>query len=72
MTTRQAATLVPGPLEAYAQAFDPLVEQGRRRDAVRRHLERLLPPAERNRMLTALANAELVVAVQYGAVQSLQ
>lgn len=72
MTARQAATLVPGPLEAYAQPFDDLFERRPQRDGFRRYLEGLLLPAERNKTLTALANAEPIAGAQHAAVQSLQ
>ena len=72
MTARQAATPVPGPLEAYAQRFDDLFERRPQRDGFRRYLEGLLVAAERNKTLTALANAEPSVGAQHAAVQSLQ
>ena len=72
MTARQAATPVPGPLEAYAQQFDDLFERRPQRDGFRRSLEGLLLPAERNKTLTALANAEPIAGAQHAAVQSLQ
>jgi len=72
MTKRQAATPAPGPLEAYAAAFDDLFERRNQREAFRRYLEGLLLPAERNKTLTALANAEPIVGAQQPRVQSLQ
>ena len=72
MTTRQPATPAAGPLEAYAQAFDELFDRRNQRDAFRRYLEGLLLPAERNKTLTALANAEPIVGAQRAAVQTLQ
>ena len=57
MTARQAATPVPGPLEAYAQKFDDHFERRPQRDGFRRYLQGVLLPAERNKTLTALANA---------------
>jgi hypothetical protein len=72
MTARQAATPVPGPLEAYAQQFDDLFERRPQRDGFRRYLEGVLLPAERNKTLTALANAEPIVGAQQPRVQSLQ
>jgi hypothetical protein len=71
MTLRQAATLAPGPLEAYAHEFDGLFERRPQREAFRRYLEGLLLPAERSKTLTALANAEPIVGAQHAAVQSL-
>jgi SRSO17 transposase len=72
MTKRQAAAPAPGPLEIYAQEFDPLFGKLNQREAFRRYLEGLLLPAERNKTLTALANAEPIVGAQAAAVQALQ
>jgi SRSO17 transposase len=72
MTTRQPVTPAAGPLEAYAQAFDDLFDRRNQREAFRRYLEGLLLPAERNKTLTALANAEPIVGAQRAAVQTLQ
>lgn len=72
MTERQAATPAAGPLEAYAQAFDDLFGTLSQRDGFRRYLEGLLLPTERNKTLTALANAEPIVGAQHPAVQALQ
>lgn len=72
MTQRQAAAPAPRPLEAYAQSFDDLFDRRNQREAFRRYLEGLLLPAERNKTLTALANAEPIVGAQQGRVQALQ
>jgi SRSO17 transposase len=72
MTKRQVATPAPGLLEAYAGAFDDLFERRNAREAFRRYLEGLLLPAERNKTLTALANAEPIVGIHAPRVQSLQ
>lgn len=72
MTTRHAVPPAPVPLEAYAQRFDALFGKGNQRDGFRRCLEGLLLPAERNKTLTALANAEPIVGAQEARVQSLQ
>jgi SRSO17 transposase len=72
MTQRQAAAPAPGPLEAYAQRFDDLFSKVNQRDAFRRYLAGLLLPTERNKTLTALANAEPIVGAQDPAVQALQ
>src|SRR3712207_671365 len=72
MTKRKPATPAPGPLEAYARAFAPLFGKVNQRAAFRRYLEGLLLPAERNKTLTALANAEPIVGAQEPAVQALQ
>ena len=72
MTQRQVATAAPGPLEAYAQQFDDLFSKVNQREAFRRYLEGLLLPTERNKTLTALANAEPIVGAQDAAVQALQ
>ena len=72
MTKRQAATPAPGPLETYTTEFDDLFERRNAREAFRRYLEGLLLPAERNKTLTALANAEPIVGIHAPRVQSLQ
>lgn len=72
MTQRQAVAPAPGPLEAYAQQFDALFSKRSQREAFRRYLAGLLLPAERNKTLTALANAEPIVGAQQPAVQALQ
>lgn len=72
MTKRQAAEPAPGALEDYALAFDDLFERRNAREGFRRYLAGLLLPAERNKTLTALANAEPIVGVHAPRVQSLQ
>lgn len=72
MTERQPATPAPGPLEAYAEQFDDLFSNVNQREGFRRYLEGLLLPTERNKTLTALANAEPIVGAQDAAVQALQ
>lgn len=72
MTERQAATPAPGPLELDAQQFDDLFGTVSQREGFRRYLEGLLLPTERNKTLTALANAEPIVGAQQPAVQALQ
>jgi hypothetical protein len=72
MPKRQPATAAPGPLEDYAMQFDDLFERRNAREAYRRYLEGLLLPAERNKTLTALANAEPIVGIHAPRVQSLQ
>jgi SRSO17 transposase len=72
MPKRQPATPAPGPLEDYATACDDLFERRNAREAFRRYLEGLLLPAERNKTLTALANAEPIVGIHAPRVQSLQ
>jgi SRSO17 transposase len=72
MTRRLPVTPAPGPLEDYCQQFDPLFAQRNQRDGLRRYLEGLLLPVERNKTLTALANTEPVVGAQHPRAQSLQ
>lgn len=72
MTTRQAAAPAPGPLETYAQLFDDLFSTLSQREGFRRYLEGLLLPTERNKTLTALANAEPIVGAHQPTVQALQ
>jgi hypothetical protein len=72
MTTRRPANPAPGPLEGYCQQFDFLFSQRSQRESLRRYLEGLLLPQERNKTLTALANSEPVVGAQEPSAQSLQ
>jgi SRSO17 transposase len=72
MTKRSPVSPAPGPLENYAARFDDLFSARAQRQAFRRYLGGLLLPAERNKMLTALANTEPVVGAQRKEVQSLQ
>ena len=72
MTRCQAATAAPGPLEDSARQFDDLFSKVNQRQAFRQHLTGLLLPSERTKTLTALANAEPIVAAQAPAVQALQ
>ncbi len=66
------AAPAPGPLEAYCRGFDPLFDNVRQRDGFRRYQEGLLLPLERNKTLTALANAEPIVGAQNPSVQAMQ
>jgi hypothetical protein len=63
---------IPAPLETYAAQFDDLFPRASQRAAFRQYLAGLLLPAERNKTLTALANAEPVVGAQRPGVQRLQ
>jgi SRSO17 transposase len=72
MTRRYPVSAAPGPLEDYAQSFDDLFGVRAQRHSLRRYLEGLLLPAERNKTLTALANTEPVVGAQHKEAQSLQ
>jgi SRSO17 transposase len=72
MSRRLPVSPAPEPLEAYVQHFDPLLARRNQRDALRRYLEGLLLPAERNKTLTALANTEPVVGAQHRRAQGLQ
>jgi SRSO17 transposase len=70
--SRRPAEPAPGPLEAYCQQFDDCFRTVNQRNAFRRYLEGLLLPAERNKTLTALANAEPITGAQQSGVQRLQ
>ena len=72
MTQRLPVVPAPGPLEAYVQHFDELFGSRAQRAGVRRYLEGLLLPAERNKTLTALANTEPVHGAQHREAQRLQ
>ncbi len=72
MTRRRPCPPAPGPLEAYAAAFDPLFATLAQRRSFREYLQGLLLPRDRNKTLTALAGAEPVVGAQAAAVQRLQ
>ncbi len=72
MSTRLPVAPAPEPLEAYARHFDPLFAKRNQRDAVRRYLEGLLVPTERNKTLTALANTEPVRGAQHARAPGLQ
>jgi hypothetical protein len=72
MSHRLPVLPAPGPLEAYAQAFDELFPKRTQRAGFRRYLEGLLLPTERNKTLTGLANTEPVVGAQQPTAQRLQ
>src|SRR5215208_3825882 len=72
MTRRRPCPPVPGPLEGYAAAFDPLFASLAQRRGFRAYLQGLLLPRDRNKTLTALAGAEPLVGAQHAAVQGLQ
>ena len=72
MSERQSTQPVPGPLESYAQNFDELFSRINQRAGFRQYLVGLLLPAERNKTLTGLVNAEPVVGAQEPRVQNLQ
>ncbi|MDQ6832488.1 MAG: IS701 family transposase [Chloroflexota bacterium] len=72
MTTRLPVDPAPGPLEPFAQHFDPLFPKRSQRQAFRDYLAALLLPTERNKTLTALANTEPIVGAQAAPAQRLQ
>lgn len=72
MTKRLPVTPAPGPLEEHAQNFDGLFNARIQREGFRRYLEGLLLSAERNKALTALANAEPLVEEQHTRAQGLE
>jgi hypothetical protein len=72
MTTRRPCPPAPGPLEDYAQRFDPLLASLAQRRGLRGYLQGLLLPRDRNKTLTALADAEPITGAQHREVQRLQ
>jgi hypothetical protein len=72
MSHRLPVPPAPGPLEAYAQAFDDLFTKRTQRAGFRRYLEGLLLPTERNKTLTGLANTEPVRGAQHATAQRFQ
>jgi SRSO17 transposase len=72
MSHRLPVPPAPGPLEAYAQAFDDLFPKRTQRAGFRRYLEGLLLPTERNKTLTGLANTEPGRGAQHATAQRLQ
>jgi hypothetical protein len=72
MTTRRPCPPAPGPLEDYARHFDPLLASLAQRRGLRDYLQGLLLPRDRNKTLTALADAEPIVGAQHRQVQRLQ
>src|SRR6266704_2262845 len=72
MTTRRPCPPAPGPLEGYAARFDPLLGSPAQRRRLRGYLQGLLLPRDRNKTLTALADAEPITGAQHRQVQRLQ
>src|SRR5215208_1143235 len=72
MTARRPCSPAPGPLEDYATQFDPLLASVAQRRGLRDYLQGLLLPRDRNKTLTALADAEPIVGAQHREVQRLQ
>jgi len=72
MSARQPCPPAPGPLEAFAAQFDSLFGSLGRRRSFRHYLSGLLAPRDRNKTLTALADAEPVAQAQSPEVQRLQ
>jgi hypothetical protein len=72
MTTRRPCPPAPGPLEDYAQRFDPLLASLAQRRGLRGYRQGLLLPRDRNKTLTALADAEPITGAQHREVQRLQ
>jgi hypothetical protein len=72
MTERLPAAPAPGSLERFAQAFDEVFAKRSQREGLRRYLEGLLLPMERNKTLTGLANSEPVEGAQHSSAQKIQ
>jgi hypothetical protein len=71
MTTRRACRPAPGRLEHYCASFDPLWRSLAQRRGFRDYLTGLLRPRDRNKTITALADAEPVTGSKHRAVQRL-
>jgi hypothetical protein len=69
MGSRRPCPPAPGPLEDYAQQFDPLFSSLAQRRSFRDYLQGLLLPRDRHKTLTGLAAAEPVVGAQHREVQ---
>jgi hypothetical protein len=72
MTARRPCPPAPGPLEDYATQFDPLLASVAQRRGLRDYLQGLLLPRDRNKTLTALADAEPITGAQHRRIQRLQ
>jgi hypothetical protein len=72
MTARRPCPPAPGPLEPYAQRFDPLFSSLAQRRSFRDYLQGLPLPRDRNKTLTGLAGAEPITGAQHREVQRLQ
>jgi SRSO17 transposase len=72
MTARRPCPPAPGPLEDYANQFDPLLASVAQRRGFRDYLQGLLLPRDRNKTLTGLAGAEPITGAQHRQVQRLQ
>jgi SRSO17 transposase len=72
MTNRRPCPPAPGPLEAYAAAFDLVLGRLPQRRGFRDYLVGLLAPRDRNKTLTGLADTEPVVGAQHREAQRLQ
>lgn len=72
MSARLACSPAPGPVEAFAVQFNPLLKTLAQRQGFRTYLSGLLLPRERSKTLTALVDAERLVHAQAAEVQRLQ
>ena len=72
MSARLSCSPAPGPLEAFAVQFDPLLKTPAQRHGFRTYLSGLLLPRNRSKTLTALVGAEPLVQAQAAQVQRLQ
>jgi hypothetical protein len=71
-SARRPCPPAPGPLEDYAQRFDPLFSSLAQRRGLRDYLQGLLLPRDRNKTLTGLAGAEPLTGAHHREVQRLQ
>jgi len=72
MSARLSCPPAPGPLEAFAVQFNPLLKTPAQRRGFRTYLSGLLLPRDRSKTLTALVGAAPLVQAQAAEVQRLQ
>lgn len=72
MTKRKLCLNVAGPIEEYCEQYDELLETLAQISGLRRYLQGLLLPRERNKTLTGIVDSEPIVGAQDRDVQQMQ